>query len=398
MEKKFRSQILTLSAEFFHLYETFSVAEISGSRFGQKEMLEWLSPLETGTFLKKRPYGNSAGGREISLYTAGSGALGVMLWSQMHGDEPTATMAIADILNFFSRYGDHPASAAMLKELNMIFIPMLNPDGAEHFSRCNSQLIDINRDALALISPEARTLKSAHNEYRPSFGFNLHDQDPRLTVGSTGKITAIALLAPPADEINTDTPERIRAKKVVSVLASVLGQFIPGHLARWDDTFESRAFGDSFQKWGTSTVLMESGGWRGDPDKFFLRKLNCVGLLTALYAIASGIYENADTATADSLPFNTKFGYDVIIRNVQIDSGGRAPQAYADIGINYSDHTGTDAVRRKKLATVIELGDLKKYAALEKEIDAGGARMDISRIQPDHPFPAEEIDLLIKRD
>ena len=80
---------------------------------------------------------------------------------------------------------------------------MLNPDGAERFTRRTAQLIDLNRDALALETPEARILKETCNKYQPEYGFNLHDQDPRLTVGTTKKITAIALLAPSTDESRT---------------------------------------------------------------------------------------------------------------------------------------------------------------------------------------------------
>ena len=112
---------------------------------------------------------------------------------------------------------------------------MLNPDGAERYTRRTAQLIDLNRDALALETSEARILKEVRDMYSPEFGFNLHDQDTRLTVGTTKKITAIALLAPSTDASRSDTPGRLRAKKVASVFAQILNLFIPGHVAKWDD-------------------------------------------------------------------------------------------------------------------------------------------------------------------
>jgi len=54
---------------------------------------------------------------------------------------------------------------------------MLNPDGAERFTRRTAQMIDMNRDASALATPEAKILKSTHDMYQPEYGFNLHDQE-----------------------------------------------------------------------------------------------------------------------------------------------------------------------------------------------------------------------------
>ena len=55
-------------------------------------------------------------------------------------------------------------------------------------------------------------------------------------------------------------------------MEKVLSDFIPGHIGRYSDDYEPRAFGDNFQTWGTSTILIETGGWKGDPEKQFLRK------------------------------------------------------------------------------------------------------------------------------
>src|SRR5690606_38992762 len=99
-----------------------------------------------------------------------------LLWSQMHGDEPTATMALMDIFRLLqSENRDFETAKALLKnELTLLFIPMLNPDGAQSFKRRNAMEVDLNRDALRQTNPEARILKSVRDEYEPLFGFNLH--------------------------------------------------------------------------------------------------------------------------------------------------------------------------------------------------------------------------------
>src|SRR5690606_1860135 len=83
---------------------------------------------------------------EIYKLQYGNGEKKVMLWSQMHGDEPTATMALFDIFNFLEGEDDGFDSIrdCLKDNLTIHFIPMLNPDGAERFIRRNAQYIDLN--------------------------------------------------------------------------------------------------------------------------------------------------------------------------------------------------------------------------------------------------------------
>jgi len=106
--------------------------------------------------------GKSVEGRSINHLWFGRGPYHVLLWSQMHGDEPTATAALFDVFEQFRRHRDEPAFALILDSLTIHAVPMLNPDGAERFQRRNAQGIDINRDALRLQTPEdARSRRCA---------------------------------------------------------------------------------------------------------------------------------------------------------------------------------------------------------------------------------------------
>src|SRR5690606_10209385 len=100
--------------------------------------------------------------RSIQMLKAGKGSTGVLLWSQMHGDEPTATMAIFDILNFLEARNDglDALRNRILEKTTLYFLPMLNPDGAEKYERRNAQGIDLNRDAAYLQAPESNILKN----------------------------------------------------------------------------------------------------------------------------------------------------------------------------------------------------------------------------------------------
>jgi hypothetical protein len=385
-----------LARELFDKYENFKASAITSRRFSQADMLKWLDPLRDQKLFTMTPVGRSAEGRTISMLKLGAGKTTVFLWSQMHGDESTATMALMDMLKFFLQEPDHIVSRWILDKLNLLIIPMLNPDGAERFQRRTAQSIDMNRDALALRTPEARILKETRDTYRPQFGFNLHDQDPRYSVGETRNVSAIALLAPAFDESRVDNKVRLAAKRVAATLSSILHEFIPNNVSKYDDAFESRAFGDNIQKWGTSTVLIESGGWPGDREKMFLRKLNCVALLTTLHTIAVDQCEHADVNEYERLPFNSKYLYDIILRNVQLKANDTVPSVTVDIGINIDEEFNPRTRRVESVAKVVDIGDLRTYGAF-RDVDVRGAVVDGSDFKMDQRIPMEKVDSVLKK-
>src|SRR5688500_15498221 len=90
-----------------------------------------------------RQAGAAVEGRAIYHVKAGTGPMSVLLWSQMHGDEPTATSALFDVFAYLERHRADPMAARILERLTLHAVPMLNPDGAERFQRHNAQGIDI---------------------------------------------------------------------------------------------------------------------------------------------------------------------------------------------------------------------------------------------------------------
>ena len=221
--------------------------------------------------------GRSVQGRKIHLVTLGSGPRRILLWSQMHGDEPSATPALLDLADTLLA-SDEPEHRAILEGLTLLMVPMLNPDGAERYARRNAQAIDINRDALHLATPEGRLLKALRDRLQPELGFNLHDQNRRTTVGDTGVLSTISLLAVSGDREGTLTPGRARAKRVCSAIARTLEPFVPGGIGRYDEDWNPRAFGDNVTAWGTPVVLIESGGIPPGRPLTDLTRLNYVAL------------------------------------------------------------------------------------------------------------------------
>ncbi|HEU4748097.1 MAG TPA: M14 family zinc carboxypeptidase, partial [Gemmatimonadaceae bacterium] len=293
-------------------------------------------------------------------------------WSQMHGDESTATMALADIFHFLTATDASPLRQRLLRHLTIVFVPMLNPDGAEFFQRQNALGIDVNRDARRLATPEARALKALRDTVQPHFGFNLHDQNARTRAGENGVASGIALLPPAYDQGKSYNEVRGRARLVAATLATAFGYEIPGRVAKYDDEHNPRAFGDLMQQWGTSTVLIESGALPDDPEKQRLRALNFAGILLALDAIATGGYEAADAGAYERLPFNAGGAFDLLVRGGHLVLPGKPP-IQADIAINYDDALARTGGRLR------EIGDLADVVATDT-IEAGGLYI--------HPAPA----------
>lgn len=345
--------------------DRYHVAAITSRRINHTDYWSALQPSLVSPRLRVETIGRSILGRELRAITFGNGPTKVMLWSQMHGDEATATMALADILAWMTASDRDGIRDRMASALTVVMIPMLNPDGAERFQRQNAVGIDINRDARRLSTPEARALKAMHDRIKPDFGFNLHDQNARTRVGRTGLQAGIALLAPAADSARSWGPLRSRARLVAAGLARDFESQIPGRVSKYDDAFNPRAFGDLMATWGTSTVLIESGALPNDPDKQQLRRLNAAAIIRALDAIATRGYENADPNDYEQLQYNTGGAYDVLVRGGSIVLPGRTP-IVADVAINFDD-----AVARRG-GRVREVGDLANVIAVDT-IDATGA-------------------------
>ncbi len=356
------------TAPNFHLtfldtaYENYQFCDIPAEKLKNKKMIDLLENLAE-QFPEDFHYeqiGQSVQHRSIHLVRLGTGETKILLWSQMHGNEPTATAALFDIFYYLLKNRETPLVQNILENTTILAVPMLNPDGAEKFARRNAQGIDINRDARDLQSPEGRLLFHLKEKYQPAFGFNLHDQNARRTVGTSNKLAAIALMAPPFDARDSDNPVRIRAKKIAAVIREALAPHIAGHIAKYDADYMPRAFGDSMQNWGVSTVLIESGGWQENRTEF-LEKMNFIALLSSFKAIADGSYQQADVSAYESLPKNGRMLYDLIIRDVSVIDGTGIPPFRTDIAINYHNGTGT----------IADLGDLDIFAGKET-IDGKG--------------------------
>jgi hypothetical protein len=367
---------------------------ISRRHIKHSEMMEILGRLQSNhpkLFMVKE-VGASVEGRSINLLTLGRGRTKILMWSQMHGDESTATRAILDMINLIGLNQSESFIKTILDGTTLLLLPMVNPDGAERNQRRNALDIDINRDGVALQTPEAQALKAVRDKLQPQFGFNLHDQDPRFAVGKSDRIAAIALLAPAYDEAQNTNEVRQQAKLLAAFLAETISHFAPGHVSRYDDTFDPRAFGDAMQSWGTSTVLVESGGWLNDPEKEFLRKLNAIGLLASCHAIATGEFRNADIALYESLPENNKNVFDITIKNVSYKLVGSSFPIRIDVGMNIEEQVDSETREVKRIPKVVDIGDLTPFQSF-RTIDACGRALSVPSLAIGSTFALEDLEI-----
>lgn len=335
--------------------------------------------------LRLEEAGRSVQGRPIHLLTLGRGPTKVMLWSQMHGDEPSATPALLDLAHYLlSRDAPGQPNAAsevvaLLDRLTLLMVPMLNPDGAEVYTRRNAQGIDINRDALNLTTPEGRLLKRLRDEHQPILGFNLHDQNRRRTVGDTTVLAANAVLAVTGDKANTLTPGRLLAKRAGAAIAAALEPFAPGGLGRFDETWSPRAFGDNLTAWGTPVVLIESGGVAPGVSLEELTRLNFIALGSVIGELAADGLNSRDPAAYDAIPENNIDQWaDVVVRGGLVAQPGSPDPYRADLAFDRlrgdrevtgcSPGSSGSGTPRSEIA---ELGDTRFFGG-GREIDATG--------------------------
>jgi hypothetical protein len=336
--------------------------------------------------------GESIEGRSIHHVRAGTGPMPVLLWSQMHGDESSATSALFDLFEYLQRHRQEPVVTRILSRLTLHVVPMLNPDGAERFERRNAQSIDINRDALRLQTPEGRVLKALRDRLNPRVGFNLHNQSWRTSVGTPPQPASISLLSVAYDEQRSENAGRKLTKQLCAVIRDALEPSAPGQIGRYDDEFEVRAFGDNVTLWGTPVVLIETGPWPGpDPDAALVR-LNFVAIVSALDALATGQVERSDTQRYETLPMNESKMFYVLVRNASVINGKGLPPFVADIGVVANRKVQINNGRRElqMSLTIEDFGDLRTMGGL-RTIDATG--MTVVPLTDDSIAAGQTLDL-----
>ncbi len=383
------AQNIQIAEKLYYDYELYKENRLQVRRFKHADILPLINEVKRKGLFSVTVAGKSAEGRDIFLISAGNGKSKVFLWSQMHGDEATATMALFDVFKFFHSNDElNWLREKILTELTIYFMPMVNPDGAELYQRRNIFEIDINRDYNRKQTPEALILKNTFENLKADFAFNLHDQSTRYAAGNSFKSAAIAFLAPSLDHEKSIDSVRDNSMKLIVELYKTLSHFIPGHIAKYKDDYEPRAFGDNFQKMGTSTILVESGLWKDDTENQFIRKLNFLTFICGFFSISTKNYRQEAIKTYEQIPNNEQRLYDLVLRNLIFKTEGK--EILIDIAVNRNEISYDNAKNFYYSSSVEDIGDLSVFFGFE-DYNLSGYELQIGKTYPKSFSSLEEI-------
>ena len=307
--------------------------------------------------------GYSVEDRPIYNLKFGHGPIKILLWSQMHGNESTTTKALFDCFNLFETNNFIPNS--ILNACTLCVIPILNPDGAERYTRINANEIDLNRDAQDLSQPESKILRDIYNSFQPDYCFNLHGQRAIFGVNDSGISATLSFLSPSQDEECSLTPNRKVAMAVIAEVNNLLQEEIPNSIGRYNDGFNLDCVGDTFQNFGVPTLLYEAGHYSNDYNREDVRRFMFIAIIKGLDIISKGV-DGSNYKDYFKIPKNSKSFYDIIIRNAKVFN---SDFELTDIAVQYKEVLKANRIEFRPFIEAISKLD-KSYG--HKEIDAKG--------------------------
>ncbi|WP_318308356.1 M14 family metallopeptidase [Flagellimonas crocea] len=300
-------------------YSLHKEKSIQGRYLNMDALQTCFNKLDTPT----ETIGHSVEGIPIKAFKLGFGDRRVLMWSQMHGNESTTTKAVWDLVNYLQ--SKDTLAETISTECTLMIVPMLNPDGANMYTRENSNGVDLNRDAKNLTQPESIAFRKLFDSFKPHFCFNLHDQRTLFSAGNSNRPATVSFLSPASNKERHITPSREVAMKLIVAMDSMLQKEIPGQIGRYDDDFNDNCIGDTLQMLGVPTILFESGHYPQDYEREETRKLIFLSMLEALKTIARDEIDTYKTGDYFTIPGNKKLLFDVLISNPEVVNAAIEP-------------------------------------------------------------------------
>ena len=131
---------------------------VKGRYITIEDLEKFLIKLNNSSKVSFKIIGTSEENRNIYQIKIGKGSKKILIWTQMHGNECTGTKSAIDLINFMNT-SDNEIIDQILTSCTIKIIPILNPDGAEYFTRFNANKIDLNRDAVERKAKESILLR-----------------------------------------------------------------------------------------------------------------------------------------------------------------------------------------------------------------------------------------------
>lgn len=266
--------------------------------------------------------GQSVKGRDLYLakYISDPANPTILYLTQQHGNEQLTTEGA---LAFIKSLGTGKMKG-VLDGVNILVVPMLNPDGAmgdvdfslddyvasgdRHLTRYNAVGADLNRDHITRIQPETQALHdNVLQEYDVDYLIDLHHQGTRSAID--GELVSGSILYPTTPDVSADLVERSKQlgavvyHEVESYGWGLLGKYVGGSA----NTIGRNGIAAEY---GIATLLFEMRGmsdhnWQGavlgQKSNGYLIKQTVVTLESTARAIADGSILTADTTFWDTL-------------------------------------------------------------------------------------------------
>lgn len=270
--------------------------------------------------------GQSVKGRDLYLakYLTDPTNPTVLYLTQQHGNEQLTTEGA---LEFIKHLGS-AKTRGVLDGVNILVVPMLNPDGAmgdvdfpldgyiadggRTLTRANATGTDLNRDHVAKVQPETRALHdNVMRAYDIDYMIDLHHQGTRSE--RDGELVSGSILYPTTP--NADPAVVEGSKRLGAVVFDAVDSTGWGHLGRYvGGSAETISRNGIAVEYGISTLLFEMRGMSdntaesavlGQKSNGYLIKQTVTTLDATARAIADGSIDSADTSFWDTLAEQT---------------------------------------------------------------------------------------------
>ena len=300
--------------------------------------------------------GKSVQQRSIYQVQIGTGKTKILMWSQMHGNEPTTTKGLVDFFNFLSK--DSELAQQIKNKYTLLCIPMLNPDGAFAYTRENANSVDLNRDAYLASQPEMKLLRILYEEFKPDYCYNLHDQ--RTIFGTEGfnLPATMSFLAPAFNKDRDYNEVRMKAIVIINKMNRVLQEYIPYQIGRFDDSYNVNCTGDYFTTQNTPTILFEAGHFQMDYGRDESRKYVFISLLSSLLDNYENVIVDNELDNYLRIPQNNKRFFDFIYKNVKIIDN--SVEKIINFAAQYDEVLENNEIYFK--AKISKVSDLEEYS------------------------------------
>ena len=341
------------------LFDRYDAVQIKNQNryFPSDKLPDFIDQFRTVPNFNVSNIGKSEFEKEVYKISIGNGPIKIMAWSQMHGNEATGTLALLELLQLLAAKNLNE----VWNELSFVGVFMVNPDGANNFSRRNGHNIDINRDAKAKKALETRLLVDQINLEKPDVALNLHDQRNIFGVTGFGNPATLSFLAPSYNREREINECRKKCMLLISGIAEGVKRELGNFIGKYSDEYYPTAFGEYVQSMGIPCILIESGAALNDPNREVARKMNVYCMLKLFSDLIDNSWKKRSVREYQVIPENNTDFFDIIIKNVKVKFGSRVE--LLDLGILIKQELEVGTLR--DFYQVTDIGDLSFKNGLE---------------------------------